>query len=823
MNRSLLIAILFILPLHASAQSGTVVPDPTDESITTEADALRWLEQENATILLDRNERFVRTVVGLQTPWLENSSDETVLTEGAIRAWRLLAPAFGSDTGEAVQLLRVISGNQRVVVQLEVIAGGLEVIDSSINVTFDRSGQLRGLSGSAIQIANIGSITPTITSTEAYQILHSHRSVETQRFHENGEQRLVWFNRYDAMRLAWELHPRSLNITDSHIAWIDAHSGEMIAVENQARHENQANVYETNPGSNSELETIIVELPERTDDNDMINERIEALNCINLGEYVTYQGYEFLRCSTVHTTESDENGDFLYEPDPMAIDDQFGETHMFYHANRAFDFFTTLGLTSINDMPLAAIVNYQMAGALQGSDEDLVPFENAAFIPPGQSELYTGSSQGSLIFGQGDSIDFAYDGDVIYHEFGHAVVGSTSNLEFLVIDRQGISMAPGAMNEGYADYFSSALTNDSAVGDYAGSAYGSESSIRDLDNNATCPSILYGEVHQDSKHFSGALWEGRNEWIDLGNDSLAYDIAIFDAMISLQGDSTFDDAVAITVDVVGDLDETMGELLLTIFAQRNVQDCRRIIDITNDGHQFHMILSGESVGLEPFAPGPLQFLVTVPPNTGKIKLTYFFNGESNYGTMEHSWIVADRPLVFEVFRGNLDGNWDEILEVNDSGYNTVTYTGNFEGDYYFMAVGETGEQGQIMNLTADTTRIRPEDVGSDTGNDTDIEDTNVGNDTGSEESDAGNNDAENDTGSEESDAGNNDAENDDTSLTDSSTEEDSGSETTEGAYGSEGCSCSTTSSSNSWISLLFASFLIRKRRRTASIKKDSAK
>ena len=44
-------------------------------------------------------------------------------------------------------------------------------------------------------------------------------------------------------------------------------------------------------------------------------------------------------------------------------------------------------------------------------------------------------------FGQGPRHDYAYDGDVVYHEFTHAVVDATIQLPSAI-------NAPGAMNEG---------------------------------------------------------------------------------------------------------------------------------------------------------------------------------------------------------------------------------------------------------------------------------------------------------------------------------------------------------------------------------------
>ena len=133
----------------------------------------------------------------------------------------------------------------------------------------------------------------------------------------------------------------------------------------------------------------------------------------------------------------------------------------------------------------------------------------AAASAPLFQQLY-GFDQGALWFGQGPKRDYAYDGDVVYHEFTHAVVDATLKLGAWHIDARGAIDAPGAMNEGLADYFSSAITGDPDVGEYASKDFGSAAGvIRTLANDDSCPTALVGEVHFDSTLFSGALWQAR--------------------------------------------------------------------------------------------------------------------------------------------------------------------------------------------------------------------------------------------------------------------------------------------------------------------------
>src|SRR5690606_35095840 len=141
------------------------------------------------------------------------------------------------------------------------------------------------------------------------------------------------------------------------------------------------------------------------------------------------------------------------------------------------------------------------------------PYQNAFYVGGHTifSELFDASPP-ALFFGQGPLRDYSYDGDVVYHEFGHAVVDHTIEFPFWFhVDEQGISSSPGAMNEALADYFAVVLTGDPHMGEYAAGDLGLESNgIRDLDSSETCPENLAGEVHTDSLFFSSALWSIRS-------------------------------------------------------------------------------------------------------------------------------------------------------------------------------------------------------------------------------------------------------------------------------------------------------------------------
>ena len=125
-----------------------------------------------------------------------------------------------------------------------------------------------------------------------------------------------------------------------------------------------------------------------------------------------------------------------------------------------------------------------------------------------------------LRFGKG-GVDDAEDGEVILHEYGHAIHQS-----------QGFNFAPeenGAISEGFGDYWAVTVSDVVArrlgvpeleplpcVADWDSTSYtsGPVHCLRRLDTNLHYPGDLSGEVHHDGQIWSRALWDIR---LALGN------------------------------------------------------------------------------------------------------------------------------------------------------------------------------------------------------------------------------------------------------------------------------------------------------------------
>ena len=118
-------------------------------------------------------------------------------------------------------------------------------------------------------------------------------------------------------------------------------------------------------------------------------------------------------------------------------------------------------------------------------------------------------------------VDDAEDGEVINHEYGHAIHFS-QNFAFA-------STEAGAISEGFGDYWAvtttmvvrqklglPALTDPACVADWDATSYDPTPPhcLRRIDTNLHYPENLTGAVHGDGRIWSRALWDIRNA---LGN------------------------------------------------------------------------------------------------------------------------------------------------------------------------------------------------------------------------------------------------------------------------------------------------------------------
>jgi hypothetical protein len=400
---------------------------------------------------------------------------------------------------------------------------------------------------------------------------------------------------------------------------VDAQSGEVIEMRNIVQFETPneldatgptASVYRSNPLKSPTLESITLPMaPDASAGGKLTNDFVMASNCIDKKKVKTLDVGQSLTlhvCDLEQVATADTDGRYVYAPidDPSDVasrSDAFSELSMYYHATKAYTFFRDLqgdpNAQVVVDKPLRVVANLQMPAGIFRQDllsaanpeKALEPFQNAFFAPGGQgglgsifAQLY-GVTGGALWFGQGPRRDYAYDGDVVYHEFTHAVIENTLALGGWHVDARGAIDAPGAMNEGLADYFSSAITGDPDVGEYASKDIDANLNvIRSLANKDACPTAIAGEVHFDSTLFSGALWQARTALPE--GDRSKFDAGLYKAMRTNpgRGDLGFSDlANLFSATLATDFPAGKAALEAAMTARGILPACERIVDFND--------------------------------------------------------------------------------------------------------------------------------------------------------------------------------------------------------------------------------------------------
>lgn len=188
------------------------------------------------------------------------------------------------------------------------------------------------------------------------------------------------------------------------------------------------------------------------------------------------------------TPPSVHNWDWsIDDPSPNDV-----ETNAFYHVNFIRDWFLRGAPFDIQPTPLRMQVSVRHGN-----------YCNASAGPLG---LYFGSGNGK------NCKDYAMCADIIYHEYTHRITRTLFSLN----GTPTISPHFGALNEAWSDYFAASIVNDPDNGATC-SIY-----PRNIDTpNHNLKDDWVGDNHEDSRIFSGALWDMRKTLGASYSDKLA--------------------------------------------------------------------------------------------------------------------------------------------------------------------------------------------------------------------------------------------------------------------------------------------------------------
>lgn len=459
-------------------------------------------------------------------------------------------------------------------------------------------------------------------------------------------------------------------------------------------------------------------------------------------------------CDERPLAAADANGDFLSQPapeptganspvpGPSEANDVFAEINAFHHISQALAYVESLDgtfqlppdarplrvstnfiLPDINEV-MSKDLNQVFADVMAGNPvviDGFMRFSNAMYMPKGAGEQLGAAIPGferdfdSVIFFQGPTADFGYDPAVVVHEFGHGVVAATAGLVDYSQDDQGIIDAPGAMNEAFADFWAAAHLDQPQIGQYVGDLAGAgEGALRDLENDFSCPTVLWNEVHQDSQHFSAALWAARVAIAgDDADKRVRFDRAVLTAMNGLTPISSFDAAAeTLGLEIAAAFDASARATLDQQMAERKVIGCERVLDLAEGASVGPVFLAPrtQARGWIPIAPGPMQFRIVAPKGANRIGATIELasgggGGLSLPGTGGGSppkpkgLLKADSQVVF-TYGAQVSHDATSEVEFDSSDLALFEIEGGCGDKAFYLALGNVADsQLQVADLS----------------------------------------------------------------------------------------------------------------------------
>ncbi len=470
------------------------------------------------------------------------------------------------------ELLRAVNFDGTSIYKFALFYKGVPV-EGTYTVLIVRNGNIERISNSIGKI-NID-MTNLISSDVAVRSAMKVRGIKLfpSKFHAEK----IIYPYFDSFVPAYRVRFAPIHLADNRFHIVEARTGRVIHSGNSTWFNDdpvptdKALLWKYNPTVTPDIEEIdlIWVAPHDDDDVDVPGSLItlkdgkgvravKAFNCPNEGDKIDLQeliGMSILvpMCTPMPLANKIDNGSFMY--DDCESGHEFDEDHilaeninrcaeisMYHHSTLIYNHLRSLYSEIGSDdefylqnndasRPLNVIGNFTTPEisieAIMGGSDKLVPFDNAFFSQdnPMMGDLLGqfGVKGDLLVFGLGTKANFAYDGDVVYHEFGHATIYTTGIVGMEYTDKYGITNQPGGLHEGLADTFAFLMTDNSCTGEYASEGFikyaQSQGGIIEMDkegdfycmrsalNEYRVFEDTIGQVHWDGQPTLAANWE----------------------------------------------------------------------------------------------------------------------------------------------------------------------------------------------------------------------------------------------------------------------------------------------------------------------------
>lgn len=455
-------------------------------------------------------------------------------------------------------------------------------------------------------------------------------------FPENGRAHLSWRHQVHALGGVWSVY-------------VDAHKGTVIAAEAESW-SIRAMIYESNV---VDSELAVVDLNGLYRGRSLRGEYAFATKCTDWRINPAPFG-ERICLDWTFAAKPGPVGDFFEHPNEGNIDDPFAQPNVYHHVDtiaRWADERYALAL----DYPIHVMTNFPLTNAFFGDFDD-----------DGDRDLSFGISD--------DGYNFAYDADVVHHEYGHALVRLLAGSMWMQADSLGIDWTPGALNEGVADSFAMVLNPDPLLAEGMGRSDRWDGAIRNHEPDRVCPDDLQAQVHRSGQIWGSMIWNLVDD--PMVGPELVGDLVVA-AVSTWDNDTNWPDAAESMITMatrlleVEAISETTHDAIVGHIEASGMLDCERIIDLEVAPSMTQVLLNLGLSGEYERLAGGVQFKRRIPPESSAIQLSVRnFNG-ANQGSGLALYLRLDEPIEHEATR--IDGiglhhaiptKYDAVIELD---------------------------------------------------------------------------------------------------------------------------------------------------------------
>ncbi|MBL8951853.1 MAG: hypothetical protein JNK82_13810 [Myxococcaceae bacterium] len=363
-------------------------------------------------------EAAARMAWGLEVP-VEGTREETA------RGW---LSKHRSDFGLLAEDELVLMKDEGDVVTFDRRRAGVSVYGGEVKGTFDDAGRLVMVYVGPPLPRVVGHFYVDVVRAElvATATLDVVSVTHSQAYWKSDGEALrpVWLVRFSVGAEPWRAH-------------VDGATGRLLDRFSEKRSVGMGAVYDVSPAKGPVVMRALGGLPANA--TTLVGSRATMRNCNGAG----------VGAGCVARATANASFDFVETPSfGTSPNDRFGEVNAYYAVDRFSRWLSSLD-AGVNLPPITAYTN--------------VGNSNQGFFRGGDPQ--TGYS---IELGQGPLADWAYEGDVTFHELGHGVVQSTANFGFYARDSQGMNGEGGALNEGASDCLAMALSGDPVLAEFLG-------------------------------------------------------------------------------------------------------------------------------------------------------------------------------------------------------------------------------------------------------------------------------------------------------------------------------------------------------------------